>query len=322
MGDAIDSSRWVTLNGERQNIRIVSDNSANPVLLFIHGGPGACDRHLVLKHQRALAQDLTLVLWDQRCSGRSYSGQGAKKPVHVEDYVRDAQLLTALLCHMFRREKIFVAGHSWGTVVGAQLAAREPRRVGAYIGQGQFVNGVKNEELSHRFCVEEARRLGDERALRALESCPPREGRYPSQKALMTQRDCLARYGGANYRHRSGLVQSLALPLLATSEYSPAGKVRYVRGALHLTETLLDEVVGCRLDETIRHLDMPVLMTIGRHDYSTPAQLAREWFDALDAPRKEWVWFEQSAHFPISEEPEAWGRAVRDFCLSIPQNRA
>ena len=309
------------MGGERQNIRIVSADSSNPVLLFIHGGPGVCDRHLVLKYQSGLARDLTLVLWDQRCSGRSYSGKGAKKEVHTEDYVRDAQQLTELLCDMFRRESIFVAGHSWGALIGALLAAREPRRVGAYIRQGELVNGARNAELSHRFCVEEARRLGDERVLRLLEAHPPVNGRYLNVRAMMLQRDCLARYGGVNYLHRGGVMQSLALPLLTTVEYSPAGKVRYVRGAMHLTKALMDEVAGCRLDETVRRLEMPVLMTMGRHDYNTPAELAREWFDALDAPRKEWVWFETSAHSPSFEQPEEWARAVRAFCLSIPQSR-
>ena len=319
MGQAIDSGRWVTLGGERQSIRIVSEDASNPVLLFIHGGPGVCDRHLVLKYQRALARDLTLVLWDQRCSGRSYTGRGAKKEVHIEDYVRDAQALVRLLCAMFRRESIFVAGHSWGTVIGAQLAAREPRRVAGYIGQGQFVNGARNEELSHRFCVEEARRLGDAKALRALEKGRPENGHYPSQRAMLVQRDCLTRYGGANYRERSGVVQSLVVPLLTTGEYTPAGKVGYVRGALRLMDALADEVIDCRLDETVRRLGVPVLMTIGRHDYNTPAELAREWFDALEAPRKEWVWFENSAHSPIFEEPEAWARAVRGFCLGASE---
>ena len=62
---------------------------------------------------------------------------------------------------------------------------------------------------------------------------------------------------------------------------------------------------------------MPVLMTIGRHDYNTPFEVAEQWYNGLKAPRKEWVWFEDSAHSPIKEEPEKWGDAVMKFLDSL-----
>lgn len=310
-----DYSEWVTLNGDRQNIRIRSQDLRNPVILFLHGGPGVCDRHLVLKNQSGLSRDFTLVMWDQRGSGKSFTRASLKQEVHVENYVADARQLVEYLCRKLQKESIILACHSWGTVIGLQLAVQHPEQVAAYIGQGQFVNGAENERLSWQFCLEEAKRLGDQKAVERLSGIAPADGRYPDQKAMMTQRDYLTKYGGGNYKEHSGMIKSLLLPLLKTKEYSLADILRYAQGGTHLSGALWDEVVACRFDETVQALEMPVLLTMGRHDYNTPAALAQGWFQTLKAPYKEWAWFEESAHSPIWEEPEKWGDTVRRFCL-------
>ncbi len=309
----LDTEEWVILNGARQNIRILTQDTRHPVILFLHGGPGACDRHIILKAQRALSERYTLVMWDQRGSGKSFTPASMKQHVRVQDYIDDARELVELLCTRFCKEKIAIAGHSWGTIIGLPLCASYPEHIGAYIGQGQFINGARNEALSYQFCLNEAKARGDKRTYQKLKSGAPVNGSYPTHRAMMLQRNCLTRYGGGNYAQRGGLVQTLILPLLKTPEYRLRDIPGYVRGLAHLSTTLWDEVVARHYDETIVSLQMPVLLTMGQHDYNTPAVLAREWFDRLEAPSKCWVAFERVAHSPIIESPEAWREAVIRF---------
>lgn len=310
MAYAIDYSEYLEINGNRQNIRVRAAREGLPVLLFLHGGPGVCDRHLVLGNHSGLAEKYTLVCWDQRGSGKSYSADVLKGEVCLEDFVSDAEFLLEYLTGKFRVRKIIVEGHSWGTLVGTALAARRPDLVAAYIGQGQLVNGAENERLSYEFCLSEAKRLGDKKALRLLEGGAPVNGEYPSHKALMAERDCLTRYGGVDYRERGGLIKTLLMPLLKSKEYSLGDIVRYARGAMGLTDLLWKEVVAVRFDETVKKLEMPVVITQGRHDFNTPSAIAEKWFDALDAPFKKWIWFEESAHSPADEEVEKWESEV------------
>ena len=72
-----------------------------------------------------------------------------------------------------------------------------------------------------------------------------------------------------------------------------------------------DEVVDLQFDKTVPELKVPVYLTEGRHDQNTPIPIAEAWFDQLQAPKKEWIWFEKSAHSPIKNEPELWGKTVR-----------
>ena len=310
MAYAIDYSEYIEINGDRQNIRVRAAREGLPVFLFLHGGPGVCDRHLVLANHSGLAEKYTLVCWDQRGSGKSYSRSSAEAPLRLNDFVDDAEFLLEYLAGKFGVRKIIVEGHSWGTAIGTLLAARRPDLVAVYIGQGQLVNGAENERVSYEFCLNEAARTGDKKALEMLTGGAPVNGEYPTRKAMMVQRDCLPRYGGANYRERKGLVKSLLLPLLRTKEYSLGDVAKYTRGALALTDKLWKDVVSLRFDEEIKKLEMPVVITQGRHDFNTPSSIAEKWFGQLDAPFKKWIWFEDSAHSPADEEVEKWETEV------------
>ena len=305
----IDTSEFVSVRGDRQNIRIRAAKEGLPVLLFLHGGPGVCDRHFVLKNQSRLAQEYTMVCWDQRGSGKSYTKNIEKQELSVQTYVDDAEALIDLLRERFHTEKVIVAAHSWGTVIGTLLARRCPEKIAAYVAQGMFIDGSENELESYRFCVREAERLGDKKAMKALSGISPVNGRYPSDKAMMTQRNYLSKFGGGTYKKREGMLRSLLLPLLKTPEYTLADVVKYAKGGLYLSKKLWNDVVSVSfLDVT--HLSVPVIVTQGEHDYNTPTKIASAWFDRLDAPFKKWVSFAESAHSPIFEEPEKWGKEV------------
>lgn len=306
----LDYSENVEVNGSIQNIRVRAAKKGLPVILFLHGGPGVCDRHNILRDHSDLAEDFTLVCWDQRGSGKSYTPNIKKSVPKVADYVDDVEFMLEYLTGKFGVRKVAMVGHSWGSIIGVLAAARRPDLLFAYVGEGQFVDGDRNEEGSYRFCLEEAKRRGDKKALAALEKGAPVDGVYPDNKSMMIQRDCLSRYGGAIHGGKQGLVKGLLMPLLKTKEYSLADIVKYAQGATYLTDVMWPDVVGQRLS-AIKSLDVPVVITQGRHDYNTPSAIAKEWFDALSAPAKKWVWFENSAHSPDVEEPEKWSAVLK-----------
>ena len=182
---------------------------------------------------------------------------------------------------------------------------------------GQFVNGQENEEISYDFVLEEANRRGDRQALASLERIGrPQNGHYANLYDLMVQRDLMTKYGGEDYGESDGIMKSMILPLLRSPEYSLPDLWKYYKGAFFCLSSMWDEVVDLRFDETVPELKMPVYLTEGRHDQNTPISIAQRWFDQLTAPRKKWIWFEKSAHSPIKNEPELWGKTVREIVLS------
>ena len=309
---AIDTKETILLGGVSQSIRVRTADPALPVLLFLHGGPGVCDRHWVLKYQSGLADAATMVCWDQRGSGLSYDKKAGTSVMTVSRMVEDAAALAELLCARFGKDKLIVVGHSWGTLLGTLLAHRRPEHIAAYIGMGQFVEGDRNEAMSYDFVLGVARERGDKKALEDLARIgAPVKGHYRNLDDLMVQRNLMTKYGGGTYKGKESLMSSMVIPLLKSPEYKLADLKRYSDGAFSSLRALWEEVVDFNLLEEIPALAMPVYLTEGRHDQNTPPAIAEAWFAALDAPKKEWIWFEESAHSPIKEEPALWGETVR-----------
>jgi len=314
----IDIKEVVTLGGAQQHIRIRGTDAANPVLLFLHGGPGVCDRHWVFKYQSGLADVCTLVCWDQRGSGKSYTRAQSESAMTISTIVSDARELVEYLCAKFSKEKLFIVGHSWGTAVGTLLAQQYPERIAAYVGMGQLADLEENERLAYKFVWDEANKRGDKKALQDLTRIgEPKNGGYGSLDNLITQRNYMTKYGGGAYKKRESIWSSVLIPIITSPEYSLADLLKYAKGSFYCLRQLWDEVAETvRFNVTVKKLDMPVLITQGRHDQNTPSSIALKWFEALEAPRKEWVWFEESAHSPIKEEPELWGKTIREKLFS------
>lgn len=312
MNYAIDEKRTVMLGRYEQHIRIRSTSAQLPVLLFIHGGPGVSDRHWVLANQSSLAEVCTMVCWDQRGAGLSWSKHLKAEEMSVQRMVDDAHELLLYLKERFHKKSIYIVGHSWGSLLGTLLAQQYPEDVAAYIGMGQYVSGPENERLSYEFVLEEAKKRGDHKALKDLERIGwPKAGHYASLDDLMVQRDLMTKYGGEDYGESDGIIKAVVMPILRSPEYSLLDLWKYYKGAFFSLEALWDEVVDYDLSVSVPELKVPVYLTEGRHDQNTPIPIAQDWFDKLKAPRKQWIWFEKSAHSPIKNEPEAWGAAVR-----------
>ncbi len=308
---AIDEKLYVNIGGVRQNIRIRTDDDNLPVILFVHGGPGVCDRHWVLKYQSDIAKTATMVCWDQRGAGLSWDKSMKLCDLSVDRMIEDCHELLLYLKDRFRKTKIYMVGHSWGSILGSLTAERYPDDVAVYIGMGQFVNGADNEKFSYRFVLDEATRRGDKKALADLEKIGwPKDGHYASLDDLMVQRNLMTKYGGEDYGENEGIVKSVLIPILKSPEYSLADMWKYYKGAFFSLNALWEEVVDINLSVRLPELKMPVYLTDGRHDQNCPIPIAEAWFSNLKAPRKEWIWFEKSAHSPIKNEPEEWGKTV------------
>ncbi len=308
----IDEKLNLQIGGIPQSVRIRSMDESLPVLLFLHGGPGVCDRHWVLRDQSDLALYATMVCWDQRGAGLSWSKKLHGGDMTVTRMIEDAHELLSYLKRRFHRKSVYVVGHSWGSILGTLLAQKYPDDVAVYIGMGQFVNGEANERLSYEFVLHEAQRRGDQKALKDLQKIGwPENGHYASIDDLMVQRNLMTKYGGEDYGESDGIMKAMIIPLLKSPEYKLQDLWKYYKGAFFCLEHMWDEVVDLAFDRTVPSLEVPVYLTEGRHDQNTPVPLAEAWFRQLRAPRKEWIWFEKSAHSPIKNEPVRWGNVVR-----------
>src|SRR5690606_23265637 len=141
--------------GIKQWISVRGRDRRNPILLFIHGGPASTEMPVSWLYQSPWEDFFTVVQWDQRGAGKSWTANddpaAIAKTISIEQMTQDGVELVGYLREKYGKEKIFVLGHSWGTVIGLNIALSHPDWLHAYIGMGQVVNGQENERLGYEF---------------------------------------------------------------------------------------------------------------------------------------------------------------------------
>ena len=304
------------LGGVEQGMLIRGINVDNPVLLYLHGGPGTSELGMVRQHNiPALEKHFTVVVWDQRGAGMSYAARSPESGMTVEQFIADVHELTLLLCQRFGKTKIYLVGHSWGSALGLLTVQRYPDLYYAYVGVGQVVNMREGERLSYAWASEQAEQAGDTRSIKKLKAIGPPPYLDDFRSKLMTQRGILGRYGGEVHGNRNGGTFILLRALLLASEYSWADRINVFRGIFANMRLMWPKILDIDLMKQAPELEVPVYFLEGRHDYEAPATLAESYFQMLRAPRKELIWFEQSAHFVNTEEAELFNRFFIDHLL-------
>jgi pimeloyl-ACP methyl ester carboxylesterase len=297
--NGIESLDKIEVNGSKQWIYIRGHDRANPILLFVHGGPGMPEMAMARYMGQELEKHYTVVHWDQRASGRSRREKFDEADLTLETYLDDTLDVVNYLRRQFEKEKIYLIGHSWGSILGTLTVRDHPELFHAYIGMGQVVNMVRNEEVSLEFVLEQARAEGNTEALSELEGLSPPYEEDPSELGI--QRRWLTYYGGS--------MKGLTYPDLGNiMMYSPEYGVRdffaMFRGMTSLAPRMWPELASIDLIEQAPNLDVPVYFFVGRYDYNTPFSLTQAYHDLLEAPSKEMVWFENSAHFMNISDPD------------------
>jgi pimeloyl-ACP methyl ester carboxylesterase len=297
--NGIESLEKISLNGSEQWIYIRGHNQDNPVLLFLHGGPGAPELPAARVFGLEIEKHFTVVHWDQRASGKSHREVFEEEDLSLETYLKDTLTLVNALRERFSKDKIFLIGHSWGTVLGTLTVRDHPELFHAYIGMGQVVNMVENEHLSLEFTIDKAREDKNEEALTALLTLNPPYADDTDE--LNIQRQWLYYYGGGM---RGTTYPELAGHFLSSPEYSWLDLVAMFKGMLKVANHMWPELSQVDFFTSAVKLDVPVYFFTGRYDYNTPFALVEEYVELLEAPHKEIVWFEESSHFMNVSDPD------------------
>ena len=313
----LDQKLKIPLGGLKQKIHIKSTDESHPVLLFLHGGPGVTNRHSVMTTNDDLLDAFTIVAWDQRGTAGSHWGC-KRETLTIHQVVEDANELVLWLCERFHKDKIFLIGGSWGSLLGTCLCKAHPEHIAGFIGFGQVVDGHMNELLSWQFCLEEAEKAGDEKSLATLRRIgPPEMGVYKNgYDGMMQERNIMMKYGGYSRNEgKRSYWDAMVKPILKSGEYSLPDIIGYIIGYKFVLKAMWPEVGAINFKKTHTHFEVPIYILDGRLDKNTPSDLVEEWFNLIEAPVKELHWFEQSGHNPLFDEPEKFKALLREKFL-------
>jgi pimeloyl-ACP methyl ester carboxylesterase len=294
----------VQIGGIPQGMIIQSVDPANPVLLFLHGGPGMTEFFMEQDYPTGLEHHFTMVWWEQRGAGMSFSADIPPETMTMDRMIADAIEVADYLRARFGQDRILLLGHSWGSYLGIQVAAKAPDRFLAYVGMAQITHQLRSEVMAHDYLLGVYKARGDAAMVRKLEAAPVsmESGLSPDWMGL---RDlAMHRAGVGHTRDIDSVITGIFLPVWRVRAYTLTDKINVWHGKLwsrpFFWEDLLRDDLGTRLTS----FDLPVYFLVGRFDRTANPDLARVYFGLVDAPVKGFYTFDDSAHSPLFEEPE------------------
>ncbi len=306
------------IGGIPQGMFIQSANPANPVLLFLHGGPGMTEFFMETTYPTGLEQHFTMVWWEQRGAGMSFSTDIPPETMNMDQMIADTVEVADYLRARFGKEKILLLGHSWGSYLGIQVAAAAPNRFLAYVGMAQIAHQLQSEVMAHAYMIDAYRAQGDLAMVGKLEAAPVsmKDGLSP---AWMRLRDAaMHRLGVGHTRDIRSVITGIFLPVWQMRAYTVQDKINVWRGKLWSRPFFWEELLRDDLATRLTRFDLPVYFFLGRYDYTANTDLSRAYFAKIEAPVKGLYMFEDSAHSPLFEEPD---RATEILLQDVLQGR-
>jgi pimeloyl-ACP methyl ester carboxylesterase len=296
-----------------QRIIIRGKDTTKPVLLYLHGGPGDPEFPFVHQFDPFIEDMFVVCYWDQRGAGLSYSENIPPETMTLDQFVDDAMKVTQYLSAKFHRRKIWLMGHSWGTMLGSFTVYRYPELYSGYISIGQVGDQSRAEKISYDYVLRKARELNDRKAIRKLEAIgsPPYNDPHEALDKMTIQRKYVVRYGGAV--KKGNLYAEAIKPIVFCKEYTFSDKINYLRGMSFSKKYLWDVIMKTNLFRLIPEQKVPVYILQGKSDYETTYSVAKDYFDALKAPVKRFFPFDDSAHSPNFEEPGKFEMVLQEI---------
>ena len=292
------------IGGIDQWLNVRGQDRADPMILFVHGGPASPITPTMWQFQRPIEEFFVVANYDQRGAGKTY---GETDPalvagtIHIARYVDDLIEIAEHLRQRYDKRKLVLMAHSWGTIPALAAARKRPDLFYAYVGIGQVINTRENERISFEYALAEARTRGDKTALRELEALAPYPGKQPiTRERIVAARKWPQHFGGLS-AYRSTSTYFFNGPLLSP-DYDATQRGYIDAGSMLTLGRLLPEFVAVDYS-AVKTFPIPVVMFLGRHDYTTPTAPTEAWLAQLTAPSKRAIWFERSAHMAPWEEP-------------------
>ncbi len=291
---------FVQVNNTEMGMIIKGKDVSNPVLLFVHGGPGMTEYFLEQDYPTGLEDYFTVVWWDQRGAGLSYHSDMDESTMTTEQFIEDTVAVTNYLRERFGQDKIYLMAHSWGTFFAIQAVEKAPELYSAYIGIEQVSYQNESEKLAYEYMLKYYENLGNQKTVEKIKKVD-----YESEE-YARMRDAIMHKAGIGTTHdMKSVVSGVFFPSLKNQEYTLSEKINIWKGKIFSHNTALSqEMFETDLRKIIQKLDTPVYFFSGIYDYTVNYKMSKDYLVQLSAPVKGFYLFKNSAHSPIFEEPD------------------
>lgn len=303
----INESRYVEINSTKQWISIYGDDRDNPVLLYLHGGPGSATSSYDYAFTRKWSDVYTVVTWDQRNCGKSYNKNQNNTTLTYDLLMSDGVAMTEYLLDYFGKDKITILGHSWGSYFGANLVLEYPQYYEVFIGTGQLVDMYDNEVA---FKEEAAKWVeNDKEGLELLNKLNPE---HITEEHFLCAEKLMSKCGYGFFA--DGTDYNMSATVFFNPYYSLTDwiKASEFDNSIYMDFILSDEFNKFSLKNKTEY-QVPYYNINGDRDYQTNYIIAQDYFDRITAPYKQMYIMENTTHGLLESKSEKFSLLLHEI---------
>lgn len=300
----INAHTYMHIGGIKQWVTVRGSSCANPVILFVHGGPGNPLSLYSDSLYQSWEKQFTLVHWDQRGSGKTWEANQEPGELTVEKF-QDIELTTELIVNdglaianhvrkLLHKDKLIITGASWGSVVAVKMISRQPEAFHFYVGVSQLVNYHENSRKSYELALTRATQLNDEKAINTLKAIGPPP--WTNSRSFGQLRQIIRDYEARVTDPQPALT-------IAEEYHSDSARAAYFAGE----EFSFVKFVGLKgdgmaqaiaLDKEHTEFQIPVYLIQGTEDMLTTPEVTESYFWKIKAPQKRFINVKRAGHDP------------------------
>ena len=303
----INESMYIDVNGTKQWISIYGEDINNPVLLYLHGGPGSATSQIDYAFTRKWTDIYTVVTWDQRNCGKSYDTKQNNIVLTRELFLNDGMEVTKFVLEYLSKDKLTILGHSWGSIYGANLVLEYPEYYECFIGAGQLVDYLENEEVFKQEALLWAE--GDEEVLQLVNQLTPDNTtveHFTARNAIMQKYGYDMMVNGADYNLISTIIFNPNYTFADWIDYLSVDMSSYLE--FYTSEEFASFSLKGKFDYQV-----PFYNINGDKDYQTNYKLAQDYFEQVNAPYKQLYIMENMTHGLLESDSQGFAEIVHQI---------
>ncbi|MBU3114454.1 alpha/beta fold hydrolase [Clostridium lacusfryxellense] len=296
----INIEEYVSINGINQYLFHSGTKYDNPVMVFLHGGPGSAESLFAHIFQEKWEEIFTVVHWDQRGSGKTLTKNPHNYPT-IDLMLKDLFEIIQYLKGKYKKQKVIILGHSWGSVLGSTFIKRYPEEVAYYIGVGQVVSMLENERVGYEKVKEMILQANDKKSLKKLEDI----GDYPGEKFDNKAMDKCGKI--RRLQGKYNLAIKMDFSIFKAVFKSPIFKLSDIPAmikGLRANEKIIDFLGAFDLMLEPTEYKVPIYYILGGNDWQTPYVIAQKYFETINAPYKKFYLIPNAGHMTMLDQPK------------------
>lgn len=322
--NGIQESTYIDIDGMKQYIQIRGENTENPVMIFIHGGPASPMGYVSAYYQKELESELTIINYDQRGCGRTYYTNDCDANADIDLLVDDLNAIVEYAKERFGKKKVIIAGHSWGTVIGSIYVQEHPENVNCYIGISQITNLYENKLNAARTALEkdEIKGTEDEHKLTELIERMSKVSEYNHMSL-----DDLGQLVSITSKYIACEGEMSGLSQMITGITSPDMSFDDIKWFISQMDTqkffaqnkkLMEYAFfGFDINTLSKTYNVPVYYLAGKGDYAVCQEDVEAYYESIKAPDKAFYWIENTGHSMFIDNPKVYCDTIKDILSKI-----